>query len=81
MNISLAEDRPSCLKSSWSIHELQSCANTPDGALKNLCIHTVDKLQPATRYAVFVERKTTQGDHGAISPVVYFHTQPEREFF
>lgn len=43
------------------------------------CSKTLTSLQPATRYAVYVESKTLFSQRGAISNIIYFNTTPSSE--
>lgn len=45
------------------------------------CSKVLTSLQPATRYAVYVESKTLFSQRGAISNIVYFTTNPSSKVY
>ncbi|VDO05276.1 unnamed protein product [Rodentolepis nana] len=78
-NLTVYSNRMSCGEDSWKM--IPSVCNSSvvenvNGDGVAFCSKTLTSLQPATRYAVYVESKTLFSQRGAISNIVYFNTTP-----
>ncbi|VDK20104.1 unnamed protein product [Taenia asiatica] len=78
-NLTVYSNRLSCGDDSWKM--TPSICNTSiihevKGKNVAFCSAVLTTLQPATRYAVYVESKTLFSQRGAISNIVYFTTNP-----
>nr|CDS29127.2 insulin receptor [Hymenolepis microstoma] len=78
-NLTVYSNRMSCGEDSWKM--IPSVCNSSvvedvNGGGVAFCSKTLTSLQPATRYAVYVESKTLFSQRGAISNIVYFNTTP-----
>ncbi|KAM7538002.1 hypothetical protein Aperf_G00000072052 [Anoplocephala perfoliata] len=78
-NLTVYSSRLSCSEDSWTMipsvcnPSVVLDANNESAAF---CSKTLTALQPATRYAVYVESKTLFSQRGAISNIIYFTTTP-----
>nr|CAD30260.1 putative insulin receptor [Echinococcus multilocularis] len=80
-NLTVYTNRLSCGDDSWKM--IPSICNTSTireekGENVAFCSKILTGLQPATRYAVYVESKTLFSQRGAISNIVYFTTNPSK---
>ncbi|BHF65615.1 hypothetical protein SprV_0200862800 [Sparganum proliferum] len=90
-NVTAYSGRLSCFDDRWQM-VFSSCNQSSVSALPNFsasqltgdrytpsvshCTETLRHLQPATQYAVYVERKQLFSHRGEISQIIYFTTKP-----
>ncbi|KAM3179727.1 hypothetical protein ACTXT7_000010 [Hymenolepis weldensis] len=78
-SLTVYSNRMSCGEDSWkmipSMCNASAIEDVNSGSVA-FCSKTLTSLQPATRYAVYVESKTLFSQRGAISNIIYFNTTP-----